>query len=123
MEKKELKSILFIFSKPPYSGLAAKEALDAVIASSIFDIPMACVFIDDGVFLLTSGHETSEIDAKSIEKPLSALEMYGVDKLYVHSSSLQQRGIETKPQSLPMIQVDDQRFKSLLSEYDCVLNF
>ena len=123
MKKSSKKSVLFILSKPPYQGLSAKEALDAVLAASIYDVPMGVVFLDDGVFQLMPDQDTSQIEIRSLEKPLSALELYGIERLFVHEPSLSQRGGALESIKLSVTPITDQELTELMAQYECLINF
>ena len=45
------KSMLIISRQAPWAGPAAREALDIALAGGAFDLPLAMLFLDDGVFL------------------------------------------------------------------------
>ena len=117
------KSLLVVFSKAPYDGLTIKEAMDATLATTIFDIPVSVLLIDEGVFILKSPQNASLIGAKCLEKPLSAFELYGVEKVLVDKTSLLERGISMDEPWIDVQYLDHSRIMDLWSEYDCVLNF
>ena len=46
------KSMLLISRQAPWSGPGAREALDIALAGGAFDLPLALLFLDDGVLQL-----------------------------------------------------------------------
>ncbi len=90
----KLEKILFISRHSPNSGNIAREAIDAVLAAGIYDQDVSLLFMDDGVFQLLNTQNTHCIEQKNITKMLSALNLYGIDNIYVHGPSLTERSIE-----------------------------
>ncbi|WNW09704.1 sulfurtransferase complex subunit TusC [Pseudomonas sp. DTU_2021_1001937_2_SI_NGA_ILE_001] len=89
------KSLLIISRQAPWSGPGAREALDIVLAAGAFDLPVALLFLDDGVFQLQAGQTAGAVQQKDVTANLKALPMFGVEELYACGHSLQQRGICT----------------------------
>ena len=85
--------VLAVCSYSPEQQLAAREALDAVLACAIFDQKMSLLFCGEGVGQLLK----SLVDHTGSDKPLSqslcALPLYDVEALYVDAQSLQERGL------------------------------
>ena len=59
------KSLLIISRQAPWSGPDAREALDIALAGGAFDLPVAMLFMDDGVFQLATAQNASQVDRKS----------------------------------------------------------
>lgn len=59
------KSLLIISRQAPWSGPSAKEALDIVLAGGAFDLPLALMCMDDGVFQLVSGQNPTALQQKT----------------------------------------------------------
>ena len=78
----------------PYQGLRARAALDAGLATAVFDQSVSLLFMDDAVWQLLPGQDPSGIDRKSLEATLDSLPLYDVDKLYADETSLRQRGVK-----------------------------
>lgn len=88
-----MKSMLVISQHPPLAGLTAREALDMVLAGAAFEIPLAMLFIGDGVFQLQAHQQPKLLGQKDLAANLQALEMFGVETLYVDQQSLSDRGL------------------------------
>ena len=116
------KSLLIISRQAPWAGPGAKEALDIVLAGGAFDLPVALLFMDDGIFQLLANQNAAAIQQKNLTANLQALSMFGVDDVYACSYSLSERGISpaglavADVQSLP---VEDVR--ALIDRYDQVI--
>ncbi|HEY7885436.1 MAG TPA: sulfurtransferase complex subunit TusC [Cellvibrionaceae bacterium] len=119
-----MKQILCISRQAPYAGNLAREALDAVLAAAIFDQTIGLLFMDDGVYQLLQGQNSEVLEQKNLGKMLSALELYGVENIYVHTPSLQNRGIMPEHLLLDDIQLlDDRLTQQLMAQQDHLLSF
>jgi len=85
--------LLFVCRHAPYGRGVAREALDAILAAAAYGQDIGVLFIDDGVFQLLPDQAPGALPQKSLEANLSALPLYEVERLYVHSESLQERGL------------------------------
>lgn len=115
------RSLLLISRQPPWSGTAAREALDILLAGGAFDLPLALLFLDDGVFQLAPGQDGSALQQKDLTANLRALPLFGVESLYACTSSLQQRGLAGAQLALPVQILDRQALASLLERFDQVM--
>src|SRR3990167_7760190 len=94
------KSLLIICRQAPWSGPGAREALDIALAGGAFDLPIGLLFLDDGVFQLSSAQQPATLQQKDLSANLQALPMFGVEALYVSQRSLQERGLERQKLNL-----------------------
>ena len=88
------KQILLMCRQAPYSGHLARAALDAALASAVFEQKLCLFFMDDGVWQLLGEQQSTEIQRKSITTALDAMPLYDIDTFYVDELSLQQRGLD-----------------------------
>ena len=72
------KSLLIISRQAPWSGPGAREALDIALAGGAFDLPLAMLFLDDGVLQLVAGQQPSALQQKDLAANLQALPLFGV---------------------------------------------
>ena len=115
------KSMLVISRQTPWSGPGAREALDIALAGGAFDLPMAMLFLDDGVYQLQKEQMPAQIERKDVVANLKALPMFGVEDLYISASSLKLRALD---ESLiePLAQVlDDNAIGDLINRFDYVI--
>ena len=84
---------MFLNRKAPYGTIYALEALEVVLISAAFEQDVSMVFMDDGVFQIKKGQDTSESDMKNFSPTYNALGDYEVNKLYVEKESLEERGL------------------------------
>jgi len=87
------KKFMFVNRKAPYGSAYALESLEVVLISAAFDQDVALAFIDDGVYQLTKGQDTSGIGQKNFSAAYKALGDYDIKKLYVERESLVERGL------------------------------
>jgi tRNA 2-thiouridine synthesizing protein C len=116
------KSLLIISRQAPWSGLSAREALDIALAGGAYDLPVGMLFLDDGVFQLSSGQDASQLQHKDLVANLKALAMFGVEDIYACGTSLWDRGIfPDKLNVEPLTLVYDQEMGALMDRYDQVI--
>jgi tRNA 2-thiouridine synthesizing protein C len=115
------KSLLLICRRAPWSGPAAREALDVALAGGAFDLPIALLFLDDGVFQLQAGQQPAAVQQKDLTANLQALPLFGVEALYVARADLDRRGLGTEHLSLPVTPVEDADLAALLNRHDLVI--
>jgi tRNA 2-thiouridine synthesizing protein C len=87
------KKFMFINRKAPYGTIYALEALEVVLISAAFEQDVSLAFIDDGVYQLIKGQDTSGIGMKNFSPTYRALGDYEITKLYAEKESLEERGL------------------------------
>lgn len=115
------KSLLIISRQSPWSGPSAREALDIALAGGAFDLPIGMLFLDDGVFQLSSAQQPTTLQQKDLGANLQALPMFGVEALYVAQRSLAERGLLGQPMRLAAECLDDAALSTLIDRYDQVI--
>lgn len=115
------KSLLLICRRAPWSGPAAREALDVALAGGAFDLPISLLFLDDGVFQLQAGQQPALLEQKDLGANLRALPLFGIEVLYVAAADLQRRGLEAAQLALPATLVEDAALAALLNRHDLVM--
>jgi len=88
-----VKKFLYVNRKAPYGTIYALESLEVVLIGAAFDQDVSLAFLDDGVFQLTKGQDTTGIGIKNFSPTFRALGDYEVTKLYVEQESLDERGL------------------------------
>ena len=115
------KSMLIISRQAPWSGLTAREALDIALAGGAFDLPIALLFMDDGVFQLAPDQLPTSVQQKNLTANLQALPLFGIEELYVCQASLAERGLDAEQLTLPVQRLADTELSALLDHYDQVV--
>jgi tRNA 2-thiouridine synthesizing protein C len=100
------KKFMFVNRKEPYGTIYALEALEVVLISAAFEQDVSLAFLDDGVYELMKGQNTSGIGMKNFSPTYRALGDYDIKKLYVEKESLDERGL--KPEDLMEITYEDE---------------
>ena len=89
----DIKKFLYVNRKAPYGTIYALESLEVVLIGAAFEQDVALAFIDDGVYQLTQGQDTTGIGVKNFSPTYNALGDYDVNKIYVEKESLEARGL------------------------------
>lgn len=110
--------ILFVFSKPPYGSERAREGLDAALSFAAFDFNVSILFIEQGVWQLSSQQMPPGEHLRNHFKALSACPMYDIDKLYVyHPDNILLNGLLTD-NPLDCKKLDKTAVQSLLDSHN-----
>lgn len=113
--------MLIISRQAPWTGPGAREALDIALAGGAFDLPLAMLFLDDGVFQLVDGQQAGTLQQKDLQANLQALPLFGVEALYVARRSLDERGITPDRLQLTVEILDDTDIIRLIVRHDQVI--
>lgn len=97
---------MFVNRKAPYGTVYALESLEVVLISAAFDQEVSLAFLDDGVYQITKGQDTTGIAQKNFSNAYKALGDYDINKLYVEEESLAERGL-TKDDLMDLVWEDE----------------
>ncbi|MEN8207411.1 MAG: sulfurtransferase complex subunit TusC [Pseudomonadota bacterium] len=89
----DTKKFLFINRKAPYGTIYAWESLEVVLIGAAFEQDVSLAFMDDGVYELAKGQDTTGIGMKNFSPTYSALGDYEITRIYVEKESLEERGL------------------------------
>ena len=115
--------IMFVNRNAPHGSIYAWEGLEVILIFGAFDNELAAVFMDDAVFSLKKGQDTTELGIKGFIKTLPVLEDYGCEKIYVEKESLDARGMTEDDIAIPVIIADSATIAAAMAEQDCLLPF
>ena len=118
-----MKKFMFINRKAPYGTIYALESLEVVLITATFDQDVSLVFMDDGVYELVKGQQTTDLGIKNFSPSYRALEGYDVEKLYVDQDSLKQRGLTENDLLVPVEVLNAEQMAELMAQQDVVLSF
>lgn len=118
-----VKKFMYVNRRAPYGSVYALESLEVVLIGAAFDQDVSVVFMDDGVFQLKKGQDTTGIDMKNFSPTYRALEMYDVEKLYVEKESLETRGLSAEDLVVPVEVLSHSQIGEMMTEQDVILNF
>ena len=88
-----IKKFMYLNRRAPYGTIYAWESLEVVLIGAAFDQDVSLAFLDDGVYQLVKGQDTSGLGMKNFSPTYQALGDYDVTKLYVEKESLEERGL------------------------------
>ena len=137
MDEPKKKKLLYVNRRAPHGSIYALESLEVVLVGAAFEQDVSLAFLDDGVFQLLDGQDTSAIGVKNFSKTFKALGDYEVRKIFVERESLAERGVA--PEELmaitfedenenyaekPLVRIVDRReMAQIMSQQDVVLSF
>ena len=133
----DTKKFMYINRKAPYGTIYALESLEVVLIGAAFEQDVSMAFMDDGVYQIMKGQDTSGSEMKNFSPTYKALGDYDVNKLYVEQESLDERGLSVDDlmeltyedenddyKEKPSIRVvNRQELADILDEQDVLLNF
>ena len=115
--------LAFVTRRSPHGSGCAREALDAVLASSAYCEDISLFFISDGVFQLVKAQEPAKILQRDISPTFGMLELYDVEALYFCQDSLTERGIHSQQLILEGSVLSAQEIALKLMNFDQVIHF
>ena len=132
-----IKKFMYINRTAPYGSIYALEGLEVALIGAAFDQDVSMAFVDDGVFQLKKGQDTSTSDMKNFSPAYRALGDYDITRLYVEKESLQARGLSLDDlmpltyededddyEEKPSIRlVDSSELTEIIAEQDVLLNY
>ncbi len=133
----DTKKFMFLNRRAPYGTIYAWESLEVVLIAAAFEQEVSLMFVDDGVFELVKGQDTSEIGMKNFSPTYRTLGDYEVRHMYVDKASLEARGLtaedlvevewedwETEETVDNIVEVvDSDKVIELMEESDVVFSF
>jgi tRNA 2-thiouridine synthesizing protein C len=132
-----VKKFLYVNRKAPYGTIYAWESLEVVLIGAAFDQEVSLMFLDDGVYQLTKGQDTTGIGMKNFSPTYRSLGDYEVKNIYVDRNSLESRGLtqddlvkvawedwESGEEKEDIVEVvDSARVTELMDESDVIFSF
>ncbi len=88
-----IKKFMYVNRTAPHGSVYAQEGLEVALIGAAFDQDVSMAFIDDGVFQIKSGQDTSATGMKNFSPAYQALGDYEITRLYVERESLEARGL------------------------------
>jgi tRNA 2-thiouridine synthesizing protein C len=116
------KIFTFISRRMPYGSEGSQVCLDLVLACSVYDRQVNYLFLGDGVYQLLKSQQSAGIDSKNLAASLTALEVYGVEKVFADGDSLRSRNLDTEDLVVPVEVIDADQLRSLIRTSDAVFN-
>ncbi len=102
----QIKKFMYLNRRAPYGTIYAWESLEVVLIGAAFDQDVSLAFLDDGVYQLVKGQNTTGVGMKNFSPTYQALGDYDVTKLFVEKESLEERGL-TLDDLMPLTYEDE----------------
>lgn len=115
--------LLVLFTRPPLTGLQAREGLDAALISSTFEQNTALAFIGEGVLQLLPDQQPDALQLKGIQAMLKALPLYDLDQVYVDQQALNHYGLTPEQLLLNTLTLDTAGLQALIGNSRNLLTF
>ena len=101
-----IKKFMYVNRKAPYGTVYALESLEVVLIAAAFDQDVSLAFLDDGVYQIAKGQDTTGIGQKNFSATYRALGDYDINKIFVEQESLDARGM-TADDLMPLVYEDE----------------
>jgi len=131
------KKFMYVNRKAPYGTIYAWESLEVILIGAAFEQDVSLAFVDDGVYQIAKGQDTTEVGIKNFSPTYAALGDYDINKIFVEKESLDARGLTVddlmplkwededddwaEKDSIKVVSSDE--MKALLEDSDVLLNF
>ncbi len=130
----EIKKIMFSVRKPPHGSIYVYEGLEVKLIMAAYDADISVVFMDDGVYALKQGQNTTELGIKGFEVTYGVFVDYEIEKVYVDKQSMEERGMteddllvigedeDTEEPIKPTV-VDSKEIAAMMAEQHNIMSF
>ena len=115
--------IMFICRQAPHGSIYAYEGLEVMLIFGAYEQEYAAVFMDDGVYDLKKGQDTTELGVKEFATTYRVMEDYGIETIYVDRKSLEDRGLTEEDLLIPVQVVEREVISQAMHEQDVLLPF
>lgn len=89
----EVAKLMVVFRSAPYGSIYAFEGLENVLIMGAYDQDVSVMFIDDGVYAIKKGMDTSATGIKDFSPTFKALAAYDIEKVFIDRASMESRGL------------------------------
>lgn len=114
---------LFIFRRAPHGTIYPYEGLEVILIMAAYEQDITAAFVDDGVYCLKKGQNTTGLGIKEFAKTFKVLEPYGVEHLYVDRASLEDRGLTEDDLVTGVEVVESEEIANVISAQKVILPF
>jgi tRNA 2-thiouridine synthesizing protein C len=118
-----MSKVAVLMRKAPYGSVYTAEGFRSVMGIGIFELDVALIFMEDGVYALVKDQNPEKLDMQSLGEGFPMLPEFGVEKFYVHQPSLEARGLTVDDLVMDVQLVDSLGLAELLAEYGNVIPF
>ncbi len=93
-ENEEMAKLMIVFRTAPYGSIYAFEGLENVLIMAAYDQDISVLFIDDGVYAIKKGMDTTDTGIKNFSPTFKAMEAYDIEKVFIDRASMEERGLK-----------------------------
>lgn len=115
--------IMIVMRKAPYGTIYSFEGLESVLVMGAYEQDISLLFIDDGVYSIKKGMDTSPLGIKNFSPTFRVLEGYDIEKLYIDKESMEARGLGIDDLVVEPEIIDKERIAKLMEEQDVLFPF
>lgn len=123
MARDRLTKVMFICRQAPYGSVYAYEGLEVMLIFAAYEQEYAAAFVDDGVLDLKKDKDSAGLGMKEFSTTYRVMEDYGIEKVYVDSQSMEDRGLTADDLMIPVEVVDRDAIAKVMAEQDVILPF
>jgi sulfur relay protein TusC/DsrF len=116
-----VKKVIVLIRTSPYGMATAGEGFRAIIGLAGMGVETHAVLVDDGVLVALNDQNPDSLGMHKLSDAYSQLADFGA-KLYLHTPSLDLRGISTE-YCISAQTLDDNQLAELVSSVDHVVSF
>ncbi len=109
--------------KAPHGTIYTYEGLEALLIFCSYEQSITLVLMDDGVYALKKGQDTSELGTKEFSTTFRVLEDYGVERIIADKTSLEERGLTVEDLIIDVEVLDFPEIMALMKEQKVILPF
>lgn len=113
----------YVIRQAPYGNHLAYEALEAVFAAGIYGQKVSLFFLGDGVLQLLNKQNTANSPYKNLARQISALNLYGIEEIYVSQSALNARDLTDDDLLMGAQVLSDTEFSERLHQQQALVSF
>ena len=114
---------MFVCRQAPYGSVYAYEGLEVMLIFAAYEQEYAAAFVDDGVLDLKKDKDSAGLGMKEFSTTYRVMEDYGIEKVYVDSQSMEDRGLTADDLMIPVEVVDRDAIAKVMAEQDVILPF
>jgi tRNA 2-thiouridine synthesizing protein C len=119
----DVKKFMYVNRKAPYGSIYAQESLEVVVVAAAYEQDVTLVFLDDGVYQIVKGQDTSAAELKNFSPAFRALDGYDVEKLYVEKEAMEARGLTEEDLLVDVTLMSATEITDVMAVQDVVLSF
>ena len=130
----EIKKIMFTVRKAPHGSIYVYEGLEVKLIMAAYDADITVIFMDDGVYALKNGQDTTELGIKGFAATYGVFMDYEIQKVFVDRYSMDLRGMteedllfigedeDTEEPVRPKV-IDSAEIAAMMAEQHNILSF